>query len=77
MLTNDETWFLSLNLGPEAQELIRGVRSGQPVRAVAGRRSNVSGKYPSRKMGVTIQFESHRVELAAIHEMEHDAEVLE
>ena len=32
---------------------------------------------PHRKMGVTIQFESHRVELAAIYEMEHDAEVLE
>ncbi|MFZ0707417.1 MAG: DDE-type integrase/transposase/recombinase [Candidatus Korobacteraceae bacterium] len=28
-------------------------------------------------MGVTIQFESHRVELAAIYEMEHDATVLE
>jgi transposase InsO family protein len=28
-------------------------------------------------MGVTIQFESHRVELAAVYEMEHDAEVLE
>jgi transposase InsO family protein len=28
-------------------------------------------------MGVTIQFESHRVELAFIHEMEHDPEVLE
>jgi hypothetical protein len=28
-------------------------------------------------MGVTIQFESHRVELAEIYEMEHDAELLE
>jgi hypothetical protein len=28
-------------------------------------------------MGVTIQFESHRVELAGIYEMEHDATVLE
>jgi hypothetical protein len=28
-------------------------------------------------MGVTIQFESHRVELAGIYEMEHDAGVLE
>jgi transposase InsO family protein len=28
-------------------------------------------------MGVTIQFESHRVELAAIYEMEHDADVFE
>jgi transposase InsO family protein len=28
-------------------------------------------------MGVTIQFESHRVELARIHELEHDPDVLE
>jgi putative transposase len=79
MLTDDELarWFSNLNLGPGAQKLIRGVRSEQPVRAVAGRRSNVSGKYPSRKMRVTIQFESHRVELAAIQEMEHDPDVLE
>lgn len=28
-------------------------------------------------MGVTVQFESHRVELAGIYEMEHDAAVLE
>jgi len=28
-------------------------------------------------MGKTMQFESHRVELAAIYEMEHDADVLE
>ncbi len=28
-------------------------------------------------MGVTIQFESHRVELAGIYEMEHDDTVLE
>ena len=37
----------------------------------------MSGRYPSRKMGVTIQFESHRVELAGVYEMEHDAGVLE
>ncbi|MFS8084965.1 MAG: TnsA endonuclease N-terminal domain-containing protein, partial [Acidobacteriota bacterium] len=28
-------------------------------------------------MGVTIQFESHRVELAAVYEMEHDPDVIE
>ena len=28
-------------------------------------------------MGVTIQFESHRMELAMIYEMEYDADVLE
>jgi putative transposase len=37
----------------------------------------VSGFYPSRKMGVTIQFESHRVESAAIYEMKHDPQTLE
>jgi len=31
---------------------------------------------PSRKMGVTIQAERHRVELAAIYLMEHDPAVL-
>jgi putative transposase len=38
---------------------------------------NVSGRYPSRKMGLTIQFESHRVELPFVYEMEHDPGVLE
>jgi transposase InsO family protein len=37
----------------------------------------VIGRYPSKKMGVTIQFESHRVELAGIYEMEHAPDVLE
>ncbi len=37
----------------------------------------MSGRYPSRKMGVLIQFESHRVELAIVHEMERDPDVLE
>src|SRR5439155_9447949 len=47
------------------------------ARRVRSGRCNVSGRYPSRKMGATIQFESHRVELAAIYEMEYDAAVLE
>jgi hypothetical protein len=48
-----------------------------PSRRVQGRAKNVSGVYPSRKMGQTIQFESHTVELWAIYQMEHDPEVLE
>src|SRR5712692_7455175 len=47
------------------------------LRAVGGGRANVAGRYPSRKMGVTIQFESHRVELAFLRELEHDPDVLE
>src|SRR5271165_3634084 len=70
-------WFQSLSIPEPTCSLIDHIRSSGPSRRVGGGRSNVSGRYPSRKMGVTIQFESHRVELAGIYEMEHDAEVLE
>jgi putative transposase len=70
-------WFQRLDMPEPARSLINDIRSSGPSRRVGGGRSNVSGRYPSRKMGVTIQFESHRVELAGIYEMEHDAAVLE
>ena len=70
-------WRRRLNLSDQARMLIDRIRSSEPARRVRGGRSNVSGLYPSRKMGVSIQFESHRVELAAIYEMEHDAFTLE
>jgi putative transposase len=72
-----ESWCQEVGILPHARALIDQIRSSNPSRRVGGGRSNVSGRYPSRKMGVTIQFESHRVELAGIYEMEHDAEVLE
>src|SRR5271157_4361663 len=70
-------WFQSLSIPEPTCSLIDHIRSSGPSRRVGGGRSNVSGRYPSRKMGVTIQFESHRIELAGIYEMEHDAAVLE
>lgn len=72
-----ESWCKGAGVLPHARALIDQIRRSDPARRVGGGRSNVSGRYPSRKMGVTIQFESHRVELAGIYEMEHDAEVLE
>jgi len=36
----------------------------------------IYSRYPSRKMGKTIQFESH-TELGAIYIMEHDPSILE
>jgi putative transposase len=72
-----ESWCKGVGVLPHARALIDQIRRSDPARRVGGGRSNVSGRYPSRKMGVTIQFESHRVELAGIYEMEHDAEVLE
>jgi putative transposase len=79
MLNQNEltAWYQQLELNQTARALIEQVRSSQPARRVGGGRSNVSGFYPSRKMGVTIQFESHRVELAAIYQMEHDPFTLE
>jgi putative transposase len=70
-------WFQRLDLPEATRSLINHIRSSGPSRRVGGGRSNVSGRYPSRKMGATIQFESHRVELAGIYEMEHDPDVLE
>ena len=72
-----QLWLEKAGLSEQARALIQQVRSSGPSRRVGSGRGNVSGRYPSRKMGVTIQFESHRVELAAIYELEHDQEVLE
>jgi transposase InsO family protein len=79
MLSSEEltAWYERLNLSLEARSVIDRVRSSEPARRVGGGRGNVSGRYPSRKMGMTIQFESHRVELAGIYEMEHDDSVEE
>ena len=79
MLSRDDLLTLRqrLSLSDQAVAVIDDVRSSDPARRVRSGRGNVSGRYPSKKMGVTIQFESHRVELAAIYEMERDVHVLE
>ncbi len=79
MLTDEEflLWGRSLNLPQETREFVAGIRAADPARRVGGGRRNVSGRFSSRKMGVTIQFESHTVELAWIYEMEYDHDVLE
>jgi putative transposase len=70
-------WCKRLGLTDKAQAIVAEVRFRPPTRRVGGGHSNVPGRYPSRKMGVTIQFESHRVELPFVYELEHDATVLE
>src|SRR3954447_14221564 len=70
-------WFQRLAIPEQGRAAIHQVRSSDPARRVGGGKRNVAGRYPSKKMGVTIQFESHRVELAAIYELEHDGDVLE
>ncbi len=70
-------WHTQMGLAEQARAAIDHIRASDPARRVGGGRRNVSGRYPSKKMGVTIQFESHRVELAAVYELEHDPDVLE
>jgi hypothetical protein len=70
-------WCERLKLTEQTRTAVAQVRSRNPTRRVGGGRNNVSGRYPSRKMGVTIQFESHRVELPFVYELEHDPNVLE
>ncbi|GCE29333.1 transposase [Dictyobacter alpinus] len=65
-----------LHFTEETQDLLARLRHSPPVRRVQGRRGNVSGFFPSRKMGVAIQFESS-LELSAIYLMEQDDAVLE
>lgn len=79
VLTRDEWLALChrLNLSQAAQQTAEEIRSSPPSRRVHNSAGNVSVRYPSRKMGMTIQAESHRNELAGIYEKEHDRETLE
>ncbi len=79
MLNPDDFRLLCrrLDLSETAINVIEKIRESQPSRLVGGGKQNVSGRYPSKKMGVTIQFESHKVELPFIYQMEYDDEVLE
>ncbi|HEX5415749.1 MAG TPA: integrase [Chloroflexota bacterium] len=79
MLCDDQLSQLCQDLGlsKEAQAVIEQIRSSPPSRRVRGAAGNVSVRYPSQKMGVTIQAESHRNELAGIYEKEHDPQTLE
>ncbi|WP_299095424.1 TnsA endonuclease N-terminal domain-containing protein [uncultured Metabacillus sp.] len=77
MIKHFKHWADRKKLSSSAIEIIGEIRNGDPSRKVDSRKKNVSGFYPSRKMGVTIQFESHTVELAGIYENELDENVIE
>jgi len=69
MLTNEEfhAWCLYSQISPKTEVYIQRICTSQPVRKVRSGKSNVTGRYPSVKMGRTIQFESQHVELWAIY----------
>lgn len=79
MLSNGQLTQLchDLGLSEQTQAVIATIRAAPPSRRVRSAAGNVSVRYASRKMGVTIQAESHRNELAGIYEKEHDPTTLE
>jgi putative transposase len=70
-------WCKKNNISDQTRNVIDYIRRSEPARRVKSGKGNVSGFYSSKKMGVTIQFESRTLELAGIYEMEHDPNVLE
>src|SRR5579863_3534500 len=70
-------WCSHLKIEPETESYIQRIRESEPERKVQSRASNLSGRYPSVKMGFSIQFESQHVELWGIYTMERDDDVLE
>jgi len=79
MLTDQEfnAWCKELDLPSATIELIQKIRGSSPSRRVGGGRENVPVSYPSSKMGLTVQFESHTVELPLAYQLENDNDVLE
>lgn len=79
MLNQDQfkQYCQQLGLSEAARQVLSSIRTSPPVRRVRSSAKNVAVRYPSRKMGVIIQAESHRNELAFVYEMEYDEGVLE
>ena len=81
MVLTDEKfkkWCDRLKLPELTREIVTKVRTSEPVRKVKGTARNVHGPYASKKMGRTIQFESHTLELPALTSFyEYDDDVLE
>ena len=79
MLDNDafEAWCSENHITNDTRLMIQNIRSSEPVRRVKGRRGNVCGTYPSVKMGMSIQWESHTLELHSVYLNEHNPDVLE
>ncbi|GGA77265.1 TnsA endonuclease N-terminal domain-containing protein [Ornithinibacillus halotolerans] len=77
MIQSIDLFLSSKKLSGEAINEVVKIRKSDPARKVRSGGKNVPGTYPSKKMGFTIQFESHTLELAGIIEKEMSSNVLE
>src|SRR6266576_2151167 len=72
-----EVWCQKLALSEQAKASLSQIRSDPPSRLVRSAAGNVSGRYTSKKMGCSIQYESYKNELPFLYHLEHEASVLE
>src|SRR5260370_25443659 len=72
-----EQWCQRLAFPEETTKTINRIRSSPPSRLVRSGAGNVSGRYTSKKMGCSIQYESYKNELPFLYHLEHAASVLE
>lgn len=77
-----ESWQIEeicdrLGIPQAGRQRVERIRDSEPSRRVGSNGRNVCVRYPSQKMGVTIQAESHTVELPYVYQLEHDETVLE
>ena len=79
MLTDKELaeYLEEQGVGALGRKLLSGVRSGDTVRAVRGGGGNPIGRYPSRKMGTTLQYETGSIEYLYLVLCENDPAVVE
>ncbi|MFK9090108.1 TnsA endonuclease N-terminal domain-containing protein [Bacillus salipaludis] len=71
-------WCAKNNVSSLTSDYInKNIRQAQPARAVGGGEIGLSGRYPSKKMGLTIQTESGKVEGPAVLMLENDDDVIE
>src|SRR5438270_11718958 len=61
-LTDEEfrVWCQRNNIEPQTAAYIQRIREASPERKVHSRASNVSGRYPSMKMGFPIQLKGQK-----------------
>ncbi len=79
MMTEQQysAWRAQIGLTAQGKAYVDFVRDSPPSRRVQSGRGNVPCRYPSAKMGMVIQAESHTVELPFLYSLERDPEVLE
>lgn len=70
-------WCVRNNISEPTLKAIQRIRLGNPSRGVISGPRHVTGKFQSRKMGMSLQFESGTVELATLWGYEHNDEILE